>query len=289
MTTGDWRMLADGIALVATDLDGTLLRPDTTVSAYTVDTLARARDAGLPVVFVTGRPPRWIHPVAAHTGHRGIAIGANGAVALDLASGRLLAVHPLALTALEEVVGRLRVEVPGIGFAIEWADPSATDGTETFAYEPGFVPRLPMPLPPLDVDLLEAARGRQVVKVLARVPDTVHDADSLLDLALGHVAHLVAVTHSNSTDVLLEMSAAGVTKGSTLAELADSWGVPADAVAAMGDMPNDVPMLTWAGVGLGVEGAHRSVLEAADAVLPGPLQDGVAGFVDAVLRSRHAA
>ena len=69
VTDPDWLDLAAGISLVATDLDGTLLRPDTTVSAFTVDTLARARAAGLPVVVVTGRPPRWIVPVAAATGH----------------------------------------------------------------------------------------------------------------------------------------------------------------------------------------------------------------------------
>ena len=81
MTDRDWRDLASGIACVATDLDGTLLRPDTTVSAATVDTLARARAASLPVVFVTGRPPRWIVPVALATGHSGLGIGANGALA----------------------------------------------------------------------------------------------------------------------------------------------------------------------------------------------------------------
>jgi len=48
-------------------------------------------------------------------------------------------------------------------------------------------------------------------------------------------------------------------------------------------MPNDVPMLDWAGVPLAVAGAHRAVVEAAAAVLPGPDGDGVARFVDAVL------
>ncbi len=112
-----------------------------------------------------------------------------------------------------------------------------------------------------------------------------HDADSLLEHALEHVAHLVSVTHSNSGDVLLEMSAAGVTKGSTLATYAAGLGLGAAEVAAAGDMPNDVPMITWAGVGLAVEGAHPRVLAAADAALPGPADDGVAAFVDAVLRT----
>ena len=65
----DWLPLADAVRLIATDLDGTLLRPDLAVSTRTIDTLARARAVGMPVVFVTGRPPRWIPPVVEVTGH----------------------------------------------------------------------------------------------------------------------------------------------------------------------------------------------------------------------------
>ncbi len=285
MTERDWLDLAPGIAMVATDLDGTLLRPDSTVSTATVDTLARARAAALPVVFVTGRPPRWIVPVATATGHSGLGIGANGGVILDLQTGRITESFPIEPDTLEVVVETLRAEVPGIGFAIEWAD-SSSWRAETFAYESAFRTRFPIEIPAYDGDIREVARGRRVVKLLARVSGEAHDADTFVDLALAHVEHLVTVTHSNSDDVLLEMSAAGVTKGSTLARLAAGLGVAPSAVAAAGDMPNDLPMLAWAGVGLAVEGAHPFVLEAADAVLPAPGHDGVASFVEAVLAAR---
>jgi Cof subfamily protein (haloacid dehalogenase superfamily) len=285
VTDPDWLALADGIGLVATDLDGTLLRPDTTVSEFTVATLARARAAGLPVVVVTGRPPRWIVPVAAATRHSGVAVGANGAVLVDLASGLVTESFPLDPAALDEVVATLRAEVPGIGFAIEWAA-SDSAHAETFAYEAAFRPRFPIEIPAYAGDIRDLARGRRVVKLLARVVGEHHDADTFVDLAVGHVEHLVTVTHSNSEDVLLEMSARGVTKGSALARVAGELGIDAAAVAAAGDMPNDVPMLTWAGVGLGVEGAHPLVLGVADAVVPAPERDGVARFVDAVLEQR---
>lgn len=285
MTSADWTSLAAGIRLVATDLDGTLLREDGSVSAYTVDTFARARAAGVPVVFVTGRPVRWLPVVAEATGHDATAICANGAVVLDLRSGALLQSHPIAPDALEEVVRTLRREVPGIGFAAEWIDAAALDAPRDadFAHEAAYQPRNPVPGGPRTGDIRDIAAGHEVVKLLARVTGTGHDADSLLDHALEHVAHLVSVTHSNSGDVLLEMSAAGVTKGSTLATLAVGLGLGSEDVAAVGDMPNDVPMISWAGVGLAVEGAHPRVLEAADASLPGPADDGVARFVDAVL------
>lgn len=285
MTDRDWFDLAAGIGLVATDLDGTLLRPDTTVSAFTVETLGAARAAGLPVVFVTGRPPRWIVPVARATGHSGLGIGGNGAVVLDLETGRVAESFPVEPAALEQVVETLRREVPGIAFAIEWVDDTSATA-ETFAYESTFRTRFPLEAAAYDGDVRAAARGRRVIKLLARLTAGDHDADALVDLALDHVEHLVTVTHSNSDDVLLEMSARGVTKGSTLARLADELGVPAAAAAAAGDMPNDVPMLRWAGVGLGVRDAHPLVLGVADAVLPSASEDGVAQFVAAVLAAR---
>jgi Cof subfamily protein (haloacid dehalogenase superfamily) len=282
VTTADWTSLAGGVRLVATDLDGTLLRHDGSVSAFTVDTFTRARTVGLPLVFVTGRPPRWLPVVADATGHSGIAICANGAVVMDLASGALLDSHPISRETIDEVVRTLRAELPAIGFAAEWVTDTGESGTE-FGHEHAFAPRYVVGDAARDHDVRDLTSGRTVVKLLARVLGTGHDADSFLDHALAHVAHLVTVTHSNADDVLLEMSAGGVSKGTSLAAYAEGLAILAADVAAVGDMPNDVPMLTWAGVGLAVEGAHPAVLDAADAVLPGPDDDGVARFLSAVL------
>jgi hypothetical protein len=83
------------------------------------------------------------------------------------------------------------------------------------------------------------------------------------------------------------MSALGVSKGSELARYAATHGLAAPACAAVGDMPNDVPMIAWAGVGLAIEGSHERVRAVADALLPGPEEDGVARFLDAVLARPH--
>lgn len=280
-TTDAWQQLADGVRLVATDLDGTLLRPDGSVSQRTVDVLAQAREVELPVVFVTGRPPRWMPSVVEVTGHAGAAICANGALVIDLVDGHVLESHPIPHDVLVEVVDTLRSEVPGIAFAIEYVP----HGTPTpFAHEQGYRARYHVDDALRGPDVRALAEGHDVVKLLARLPaGGGHDADAFLAHGEAHVAHLVTLTHSDADDVLLEMSAPGVSKGAALAACAERLGVPAASCAAAGDMPNDVPMLAWAGVPLAVQGAHRSVVEAAAAVLPGPEQDGVARFVAAVL------
>ncbi|MGO4753757.1 HAD family hydrolase, partial [Streptomyces sp. 2MCAF27] len=82
--------------LIATDLDGTLLRNDKTVSDRTVAALAAAERAGIEVFFVTGRPARWMGVVSEHVHGHGLAICANGAAVVDLHDGgRLLDARPL--------------------------------------------------------------------------------------------------------------------------------------------------------------------------------------------------
>ena len=96
------------IRLVATDLDGTLVRSDGTISDRTVAAVQAAERAGLAVVFVTGRPPRWMTEVARRTGHTGIAICANGALVYDLHTGRVVEEHTMSVAVAQDLVRRLQ-------------------------------------------------------------------------------------------------------------------------------------------------------------------------------------
>ena len=111
------------------------------------------------------------------------------------------------------------------------------------------------------------------LKILARHEEL--PAQEFWDLALAAVADRAVITWS-STSALLEISAAGVTKASTLALLCDRLGVAPADVVAFGDMPNDLPMLEWAGRSWAMADAHPTVLAAADHVAPGHDDDGVA-------------
>jgi hydroxymethylpyrimidine pyrophosphatase-like HAD family hydrolase len=85
-----------------------------------------------------------------------------------------------------------------------------------------------------------------------------------------------SATPTWTIDHLMEISAAGVTKGGALAALCERLGVGPDEVVAFGDMPNDLAMLRWAGTSYAVANGHESVLEAADHVAPRNSEDGVA-------------
>jgi Cof subfamily protein (haloacid dehalogenase superfamily) len=267
--------------MVATDLDGTLLRADNTVSDRTRAALRDADDAGLLIAFVTGRPPRWLDDVVETTGHLGVAVGANGAVLYDLSTETVLTVHTLSHDVAAELTADLRAVFPSVQFAAEYGD--------GFAAEPGYVHdwainppvnRQGRPIPPPRIGDIAMIVSRPVVKLLAK--DREADADQFLSLAETVIAGRASVTHSSSFG-LLEIAAPGVTKATGLAELAASHDITASEVIAIGDMPNDVPMLLWAGRSYAVENAHPAAIAAADAVIGRNEDDAVALVIESLL------
>jgi len=257
--------------VVATDLDGTLVRSDGTVSSRSRDVLAAVEDAGSLVIFVTGRPPRWMQPIVEATGHRGIAVCANGALVYDLHSESVIEEHLLEPEVAAEVVRGLRDALPDLTFAVE-------RGSRGFAHEPSYRPHWDQPdklVAELDQILLEP-----MAKILARHPDL--DPDELLARGRAVLGDVATLTHS-SRDGLLEISAAGVSKASTLELLCHERGHGADDVLAFGDMPNDIPMLTWAGWSVAVASAHPDVLDVVDETTGSNDEDGVADYLETLV------
>lgn len=256
--------------VVATDLDGTVVRSDGTISARTRAALVAARDAGALLAIVTGRPPRWLAGIADATGHDGVAICANGALVYDLRTQQVTDAHPLPADVARLLISDLRASVPGVTFAIERVDGQ-------FAHEANYHPRWE-PEDSTIVGDLEPVFDVPISKLLGRVEGT--SSDDLLAMARAVVGEgLANLTHS-SIDGLLEVMAYGVTKASTLEEVIGRQGLGAADVVAFGDMPNDIEMLEWAGLGVAVANAHPEVLAVADEVTLSNDDDGVAAVLE---------
>jgi Cof subfamily protein (haloacid dehalogenase superfamily) len=264
------------VRLIATDLDGTIVRSDGTISPRTAKALASAEESGTTVVLVTGRPPRWIAPVAEATGHHGIAICSNGALVYDLHDERVVESELIPVQTVVEVVDILRRALPELAFAVE----TGVDVYRSHGYRGGWITSPEddtVSYPLTDVTKYEAA------KLLASHPSM--DVDELLDRTRALVCHLVEPTHSNGRG-LVEMGALGVSKATTLARFADELGIAAADVVAFGDMPNDLPMLAWAGTAYAVANAHPLVLDAVRNKTASNDDDGVAQVIETLLRSR---
>lgn len=258
--------------LIATDLDGTIVHADGSVSPRTVAALAAAMDAGVRVVFVTGRPPRWMHSVAEETGHAGVGVCANGAYVYDMASEQVLETYGIPAGRAREAVRRVREVLPGAAFGLE--------RLEGFAHEPHYNPRWDV-RSPLGIGPIERYVSDGIAKLLVR--DDGLSGDEMLSVAEPALEGVVEVTHSDVNDSLLELSALGVNKATTTALLAERWGIGQHEVVAFGDMPNDVALLRWAGRSYAVGDAHGLALAAADVHAPSIHEDGVAQVIERLL------
>ncbi|CAL9475785.1 Sugar phosphatase YidA [Streptomyces sp. enrichment culture] len=270
--------------LIATDLDGTLLRDDKSVSPRTVAALAAAEEAGIEVFFVTGRPARWMDVVSDHVHGHGLAICGNGAAVVDLRGGpgahRFVKVRELARKNALDTVRLLREAAPGTVYAVEQ--------TYDFNQEPEY-PRLHVEVPDVLAPAEELlgpdgpAADDPVLKILAFHPAL--DPDAFLTLARLAVGDRATVTRSSSS-ALLEISGPGVSKASTLALCCAERGISHEEVVAFGDMPNDVEMLTWAGRSYAMGNAHPDVIAAASGRTVANNEDGVAVVIERLLAER---
>ena len=267
-----------GIRLIATDLDGTLLRDDETIGPRTLAALVAARDAGVRLLPISGRQPFSIHGVLAGTPLVGHAAGSNGAIVMDLVSEEVLFEDLLAPPVQAEFVRRLKAEFPDVRCV------SVRDQGRTFVPERGYLGLMD----PGDHgaradqlhehDLDEVLAGASLKLVVRQ--DDLHP-DVLLDAARRLGVPGCTVTTSGAPFV--EVSAAGVTKAAALARYCARYGIAAHEVMAFGDNRNDADMVSWAGVGVAVANALPEVLAVADEVTASNNDDGVGVRVERLL------
>ncbi|MDN5893431.1 MAG: Cof-type HAD-IIB family hydrolase [Nocardioides sp.] len=250
--------------MVATDLDGTLLDPTGKVTPRTREVIAELDRIGVPVVFVTGRPIRWMEDLWAEVGDHGLAVCSNGGIVYDVADHSVRNALTIDRSIAMQVASTLRKALPGTAFALE--------KTTGFAREEGFAGRHREPLG-IPTGSLEEIFDDSVVKLLALHHET--GAETYWHQVEERVGTMVEVTWSSDFP-LIEMSARGVTKAATLERLAGELGIGAEDVVAFGDMPNDVPMLAWAGTSYAMANAHPSARRVATHTAPGNDADGVA-------------
>lgn len=261
------------VRLVATDLDGTLLNRAGEITPRTREALTALQDTGTVVVFVTGRPLRWARYVFDDVGEHGLSIVSNGALVWDVARDLPDLVRPVAPESGVEICERIRAAIPGSTFGVETLDGQAL--------EAGFIERYELPASTPRGTIADIFNAN-VLKILARHEELT--PQEFWDAAAEVAGSDLEIVWSSAT-TLLEMSAPGVTKASTLELWAARHGIGAEEVVAFGDMPNDIAMLSWAGTSYAMANAHPTVLAVADHVAPHHDEDGVAQVLERLLEA----
>ncbi|MFB6639524.1 HAD family hydrolase [Streptomyces chartreusis] len=253
-------------SLIATDLDGTLLRGDDTLSDRTLDALGRVVAAGAQHLVVTGRPAPRVRPLLDILGSTGLAVCGQGAQLYDAGADRLLWSVTLDRELAETALGKIEAEVGQVYAAV---DQDGVDGLTLI--EPGYL--MPHPtLPAVRVRRRDDLWCEPISKVLLRHP-TLSD-DELASTARAVVGSLATVTMSGPGTV--ELQPCGITKATGLALAAEHLGLGPRETIAFGDMPNDIPMFDWAARGVAMANAHPELKAVADEITASNEDDGIA-------------
>ncbi|GGZ24027.1 HAD family hydrolase [Streptomyces poonensis] len=262
--------------LIATDLDGTLLRSDDTVSERTRAALAAATAAGAAHIVVTGRAAPWTKPILKDLGYEGLAVCAQGAQVYHAGEDRLLTsvtldrqLATLALAKIEAEVGPLLLAVSRDGL----------DGEVLVA--PGYrVHDGPLPYQPIrDAADIWAAPLNKVYIQHPSLSD-----DELAEVSRQVAGGLVGVVMAG--EGIVEILPLGLTKATGLSLAARRLGCRASDTLAFGDMPNDIPMFAWAACGVAMANAHQDLKDVADEVTASNEKDGIAVVLERLLAGK---
>ena len=260
--------------LIGTDLDGTIVAHYGFISERTKIAFTQAHQQGIHIYFVTGRPIRWMQEIKENFDF-GMGICGNGAMLYDFINGKILEEWLIPLEDQIEIAKRLRAVIPSVTFALE--------ANQEFHREKEYVPRWDIGADNVGVEKIEEAMKLPALKILARCSSGELSSDQMLELAHNALTGIATVTHSNSTDSLLEISAHGVSKGATLAKIAARLDLTAEDCVTFGDNPNDFSMLSWAGRSWGMADGHPDLLKYAKFQTDAHQEDGVAKVIERLL------
>jgi Cof subfamily protein (haloacid dehalogenase superfamily) len=259
------------VRFLLSDMDGTLLLPDHTLSQRTIDAVRSLREAGVLFSLATGRPPKAMLQTIEALGVDLPTAAFNGGTIVN-PDGSLLVAHYLPATAALTAL-TLFADQPGIEV---WV----FSGGDWLLKDPNgpMVPREQHGLgyPPVVVESFEPYLSR-IDKIVA----TSNNHELLIELE----ARLLPMVEgqaqvSRSQPVFLDVTAMQANKGAALATLAEFLGVALEQTAAIGDGGNDPAMFNVAGLSIAMGQAEEAVKRQADVVTGPNTEDGAAQAIE---------
>lgn len=259
--------------LLALDVDGTLARPDGTISLRTVNVIKELQRSGAVLCIASGRPPLGIRPVAELLGmdeFGGYIIGYNGGVLMDYSTGKVLYTASLPDETLPVVVecGRRPGHTMLTYVGDEICTENASDPFVQVSHRRnGMLVRevtdfmdLPRPLPKCIITGDPCEMPSLQREVSARLYGI---ADAYLSEAY-----------------FLEVVRRGIDKADALSRLLDHLGFTHHNLIAAGDGHNDMGMIRLASLGIAMANAHPDVRQVADVIAPPAAEDGLAQVLE---------
>lgn len=271
--------------LLALDVDGTLLDPNGDLRPAVQQAIARVREQGICVVLCTGRRFRSALPIARALQLETPMVVHNGALVKDPTTTETLhqtVLHPTVYQQAIDHLRRLSVPMLYVDAFSENIDILTEDMQHAHPFQQEYltdnlahcriVPDLNTP----------PAYGVVMMSIMAEVT-RLSPLRSQLTETLGESVRLHLLINKNYQGHILEVLPPDVSKWNALRQLAQSEGVAAESIVAVGDDENDMQMIQHAGLGIAMGNAPEEVKTVADYVTGHNAEDGLVQAIERFL------
>ncbi|MEG6523037.1 Cof-type HAD-IIB family hydrolase [Desulfotomaculum sp. 1211_IL3151] len=256
--------------LIAIDLDDTLLNTNLTISPRNKEYIQRAKDAGIHITLATGRMYCSALPYAKELGLNLPLITYQGALVKEIQTDEILIHRPVPLDPAREVIQRCRQ----LGYHIN-VYVNDTLYVEKMSPEAAAYQKISgIPAHPVG-DLLEFLKEAPTKVLLVGSSEKLDELEQEMTKQYSTSLHIC-----KSKPHFLEFSHPQATKGHALDTLAKDWGLTPDQIIAIGDAPNDLEMLQYAGLGVAMSNGDPTVQALADYITSSNDHDGVAEVIE---------
>ncbi|CAO3666571.1 unnamed protein product [Umbelopsis ramanniana] len=283
------RPAASKPVLFVTDLDGTLLHTDHTISARTVKALTRAQEVGVEVMIASGRSPRSVHKVIDNLGGfvPDLTICCNGAIVYDAQQRRVLQKDEISADVARTFIKDMLKVLPNAGIACEITTETGTEFRCNQEFKRVREKYIYYEIEVFDdsLKMLEGVEGSNKILILCQGWKPAEMYAICPKEYLDREYSPVTISYSNSFQ--LEISAQGITKGSALSRYCESRGITADQVVVFGDEMNDYEMVAWAGTSIVMSNGSVRTKSVATKVTVSNDEDGVAVEAEALLEQYY--
>jgi len=258
------------ISLVLADVDGTLVTHDKVLTERAKDAVRRVRERGIRFAITSGRPPRGMKMVNDALHLDTPIAGFNGGV-FTQPDGTVISSRILAREAVEKAIEIMRrhqltawLYTPDEWYIPDAAGPHVARETWTVKFDakvqPDFTPFLDQAVKIVGVsdDLAAVAAGEAECREVLRS----------------------SVSAARSQPYYLDVTHPEATKGGVVAYLSHLFQIPAEQIATLGDMPNDVLMFEKSGLSIAMGNASAEVQAQANFVTASYEEEGFAKAID---------
>lgn len=260
--------------LIAVDIDGTLVNDDKIISQRTKDTFKKILEAGHKVCIASGRSFYGTVDFAKELGfdkYGGLLSNFNGAKITEFKTGKELFNHTLPLKLVKEVL--TFIKPLNIGYLIYYKDKIYVDDLNTYALDEG-----------VKFNKINYIYRPNLINEIDFEPNNIlftadpqligPDADKIYD----NFKNEGTLTYSGP--YYYEIMPKGITKGTSLIEIANYYGIKHEDIIAFGDQMNDTDMILKAGIGVAMDNATDNLKKIADYITLSNNDDGVADYLE---------